>query len=56
MKVTTLPKVKHSLEAMEYHITVPREIADRARGAIDRMVAIGGAAPSATAPAAMVGE
>jgi quinolinate synthase len=56
MKVTTLPKVQHSLEAMEYHITVPREIADRARGAIDRMVAIGGAAPSATAPAAMVGE
>ena len=42
MKVTTLPKVKHSLEAMEHHITVPREIADRARGAIDRMVAIGG--------------
>jgi len=35
---------------------VPREIAERARGAIDRMVAIGGMAPSLSAPAAMVGE
>ena len=56
MKVTTLPKMKHSLEVLEHRITVPKEIADRARGAIDRMVAIGGAAPAATAPAAMVGE
>jgi len=41
---------------MGCNLTVPREIADRARGAIDRMVAIGGAAPSLSAPAAMVGE
>ena len=56
MKVTTLPKVVNALERMEHRITVPREIADRARGAIDRMVRIGGGAPAAGAPAALVGE
>jgi quinolinate synthase len=47
MKVTTLPKVLHSLELDQYRITVPRRIADRARGAIERMVAIGGGAGGA---------
>ena len=42
MKVTTLPKVKRALERLEHRITVPRAIADRARLAIERMVAIGG--------------
>jgi quinolinate synthase len=46
MKVTTLPKVVESLEKMRHRITVPAAIAARARLAIDRMVAIGGAAPS----------
>ncbi|MEO7361819.1 MAG: quinolinate synthase NadA, partial [Gemmatimonadaceae bacterium] len=43
MKVTTLPKVLRALENMEYRITVPPDIAARARTAIERMVAIGGA-------------
>ena len=42
MKVTTLPKIVQSLERMQHRITVPRAIADRARLAIERMIAIGG--------------
>jgi len=56
MKLTTLPKVAHALRAMEHRITVPPEIAARARQAIDRMVAVGGAAPAPNAPAELVGE
>src|SRR5438552_16735248 len=37
MKVTTLPKVLRSLQNMQYPITVPAEIAARARGAIERI-------------------
>src|ERR671924_1330066 len=40
MKVTTLPKVLHSLEQMQYPITVAPDVAQRARGAIERMIAI----------------
>ena len=54
MKLTTLEKVKHSLEAMEHRITVPKEVADRARLAIERMISIGGA--PAMAPAFAMGE
>lgn len=46
MKMTTLPKVLHSLEAMEHRITVPDGVAARARQALERMVAIGGHAPA----------
>ncbi len=42
MKVTTLPKVKRALERLEHRITVAPAIADRARLAIERMIAIGG--------------
>jgi len=42
MKVTTLPKVAQSLERMQHRITVPAAIAERARLAIERMIAIGG--------------
>jgi quinolinate synthase len=42
MKVTTLPKVRNALERLQHHITVPTAVADRARRAIERMVAIGG--------------
>ena len=42
MKVTTLEKVRDSLVEMQHRITVEPEIADRARLAIERMVAIGG--------------
>ena len=46
MKVTTLPKVLRALQTMEHHITVPADIAAKAKLAIDRMVAIGGTTPS----------
>lgn len=41
MKAITLPGVRDSLALDQYHITVPPDIAKRARGAIDRMVALG---------------
>jgi len=51
MKVTTLPKVQASLERNQYPITVPADIAARARLAIERMVAIGGNAKQPLSPA-----
>ncbi|MGV3709154.1 MAG: quinolinate synthase NadA [Gemmatimonas sp.] len=42
MKVTTLPKVLQALQNLEHRITVPPDVAQRARLAIERMVAIGG--------------
>jgi len=50
MKVTTLPKVLNSLRAMQHRITVPPDIAARARLAIERMVSIGGNAPLSPSP------
>jgi quinolinate synthase len=50
MKVTTLPKVRTALERLQHHITVPSAIADRARRAIERMVAIGGNAKQPLSP------
>ena len=50
MKVTTLPKVKRALERLEHRITVPVHIADRARLAIERMIAIGGQRPLSPIP------
>ena len=50
MKVTTLPKVLRSLENDQFPITVPKEIANRARLAIERMVAIGGNAKQPLSP------
>ncbi len=38
MKRNTLPKILHSLEAMEFEVTVAPEIAGRARHAVDRML------------------
>ncbi|HEX5437073.1 MAG TPA: quinolinate synthase NadA [Gemmatimonadaceae bacterium] len=49
MKMTTLPKVLRALERLEHRVTVPVEIADRARGAIERMLAIGGTPVAARA-------
>jgi quinolinate synthase len=40
MKMITLEKVHHSLENNFYPITVPRQTADRARQAIERMISI----------------
>jgi quinolinate synthase len=42
MKRNTLPKVLHSLEAMEYEVTVPGDVAERARAAVERMLAFSG--------------
>ena len=51
MKVTTLEKVRESLERMQHVITVGPKIAARARTAIERMVAIGGTVPAGAAVA-----
>ena len=56
MKVTTLPKVLQSLERMEHRITVPDDVAARARLAIERMVAIGGRTLTPAAPGVDPGE
>src|SRR3954468_10768881 len=50
MKVTTLPKVRTALVQLQHHITVPLAVADRARRAIERMVAIGGNAKQPLSP------
>ncbi len=52
MKVTTLPKVRRSLETMTHRITVPPNVAGRARLAIERMIAIGGQRPLSPVPTA----
>ena len=52
MKVTTLPKVRAALMFNQHHITVPTAVADRARRAIERMVAIGGGAKQPLSPVA----
>src|SRR5215204_5371614 len=41
MKMITLPKLRDSLRDMKFEVSVPREIAERARIPIERMVAIG---------------
>jgi quinolinate synthase len=38
MKRNTLPKVLHSLEAMEFEVTIDPAIAERARASVDRML------------------
>jgi quinolinate synthase len=52
MKVTTLPKVRDALQRNQYRITVSPPVADRARRAIERMVAIGGGAKQPLSPVA----
>ncbi|HEX9966944.1 MAG TPA: quinolinate synthase NadA [Solirubrobacterales bacterium] len=41
MKMITLPKLRDGLREMKYEVSVPAEIAERARIPIERMVAIG---------------
>jgi quinolinate synthase len=41
MKTITLPKLRDSLREMKFEVSVPEEIAERARIPIERMVAIG---------------
>jgi len=50
MKVTTLPKVKRALTRLEHRITVPEDVANQARRAIERMIAIGGQTPLSPVP------
>jgi quinolinate synthase len=50
MKVTTLPKVRDALRYMQHPITVPPDIAPRARLSIERMIAIGGQQPLSPVP------
>jgi quinolinate synthase len=56
MKVTTLPKIRDALRHLQYQITVPRDIADRARLAIERMVSIGGGTPAPASEGVDPGE
>ncbi|MFA6168497.1 MAG: quinolinate synthase NadA [Gemmatimonadaceae bacterium] len=56
MKVTTLPKVRDALLHLQHRITVPVDIADRARLAIERMVSIGGGTPTPAAEGVDPGE
>jgi quinolinate synthase len=51
MKVTTLPKVRESLIRNQHRITVPPDVARRARKAIERMIAIGGRGGAGVSPA-----
>jgi quinolinate synthase len=41
MKMITLPKLRDSLREMKYEVSVPADVAERARVPIERMVAIG---------------
>jgi quinolinate synthase len=50
MKVTTLPKVRDALLHTQHQITVPLDIANKARLSIERMVAIGGGAKQPLSP------
>ena len=38
MKRNTLPKILHSLETMQYEVTVDPAVAQRARAAVERML------------------
>jgi quinolinate synthase len=39
MKRITLPKIRQSLETMTHEVTIPEELADRARRSVERMLA-----------------
>jgi quinolinate synthase len=41
MKRITLPKIRRALETMSHEVTVPSEIAEKATGSVERMLAIG---------------
>ncbi len=56
MKVTTLPKVLAALENLTHRITVPPDVAARAKLAIERMVSIGGTNPTPPGPGVDPGE
>jgi quinolinate synthase len=41
MKRITLPKILHALQAMEHRVEVDVAVAERARRAVERMLAVG---------------
>jgi len=41
MKRITLPRIRHALETLTAEVTIPAEVAERARRAVERMVAVG---------------
>jgi quinolinate synthase len=41
MKRITLPRIRHALETMTTEVTIPADVAGRARRAVERMVAVG---------------
>jgi quinolinate synthase len=41
MKRITLPKILHSLQTMQTEVIVPDDVAERARNAVERMIAVG---------------
>ena len=41
MKRITLPKILHALQAMEHRVEVEPAVAERARRAVERMLAVG---------------
>jgi quinolinate synthase len=41
MKRNTLAKIRHALETMTNEVTIDPNVADRARGAVERMLAVG---------------
>jgi quinolinate synthase len=41
MKRITLPKILRSLETMEHRVEVDPEVGERARRAVERMLAVG---------------
>ncbi len=41
MKRITLKNIRHALETMTYSVTIPDDVAARARSAVERMIAIG---------------
>lgn len=40
MKRNTLATIRRSLETMTHEVTVPEDVADRARAAVERMLAV----------------
>jgi len=41
MKRNTLAAIRHALETMTNEVTVPADVADRARLSVERMLAVG---------------
>ncbi len=40
MKRITLPKIRHALETMQEEVTIDPALAERARAAVERMLAV----------------